>query len=99
MDLRVGAEDARQRIAVGCNWNAVPGREYPMNDCVKINVAKVFEIAFYEMLQSGERNMDRLMSIMERHLKRAVEVTAAGINHLPKADLAAFADQLEQSFS
>ena len=25
--------------------------------------------------------------------------TAAGINHLPKADLAAFADQLEQSFS
>ena len=74
-------EDARQRIAVGCNWNAVPGREYPMNDCVKINVAKVFEIAFYEMLQAGERNMDRLMSIMERHLKRAVEVTAAGINH------------------
>ena len=30
---------ARDRIAVGCNWMCVPGREFPMNDTVKINVA------------------------------------------------------------
>ena len=33
------AELARQRIAVGCNWMAIPGREYTLNDCVKINAA------------------------------------------------------------
>jgi pyruvate-formate lyase len=45
---------ARRRIAVGCHWMAIPGREYTLNDCVKINVAKVFEVAFWEML--GELN-------------------------------------------
>ena len=30
-----------RRIAVGCNWMALPGLEYTMNDTVKINVAKV----------------------------------------------------------
>lgn len=72
---------ARERIAVGCNWMAVPGREYPMNDCVKINVAKIFEIAFYEMMESGaEPSLDDLWSRMEKHLTRAVQVTADGVN-------------------
>ena len=71
---------ARSRIAVGCNWMAVPGREYPMNDCVKINVAKVFEVAYDEMMQGGEPSMDRLFALLESHLKQAVEVTAAGVN-------------------
>lgn len=72
--------DARSRIAVGCNWMAVPGREYPMNDCVKINVAKVFEVAFQEMMNDGERSLERLIALMETHLKHAVEAVATGIN-------------------
>lgn len=48
-------ELARQRICVGCHWFAIPGREYTVNDCVKINVAKVFETAFWEMLADGEK--------------------------------------------
>ena len=72
--------DARRRIAVGCNWMAVPGDEFPMNDCVKINVAKVFEVAFREMMESGERSTARLFELYSGHLKRAVEVAAAGIN-------------------
>lgn len=27
---------ARERIAVGCHWMAVPGKEYSLNDCVKM---------------------------------------------------------------
>jgi pyruvate-formate lyase len=73
-------EDARQRIAVGCNWMAVPGREYPMNDCVKINVAKVFEVAFHEMMDSAEPSLEKLFKLLENHLKQAAEVTSAGIN-------------------
>jgi pyruvate-formate lyase len=73
-------ETARDRIAVGCNWMAVPGREYPLNDCIKINVAKVFEVALYEMMADGERSLDRLWELLSKHLKRATEVTAEGIN-------------------
>ena len=45
--MRTGADKktARERIAVGCNWMAVQGREFPMNDVVKINIAKVFDRA------------------------------------------------------
>ncbi len=74
-------KDARERIAVGCNWMAVPGKEYPINDCVKINVAKVFEVALQEMRTGGEYSVEELFRLLEKHLKKAVEVTAAGINH------------------
>jgi formate C-acetyltransferase len=73
------AELARQRIAVGCNWMAIPGREYTLNDCVKINAAKVFEVAFQEMMGQGGRSLSRLWELFGRHLTVAVEKTAEGI--------------------
>jgi len=76
---------ARQRIAVGCNWMAVPGREYPMNDVVKINIARVFEVAWKEM-DKNSASTEILFALFEKHLKKAIEVTAAGINlHLDHA--------------
>lgn len=76
----VDKKTARERIAVGCNWMCVPGREYPMNDTVKINLAKVFEQAFLDMRGMKSRSVKRLFELFERHLKKAAEVTAAGIN-------------------
>ncbi|MBE3100909.1 MAG: pyruvate formate lyase family protein, partial [Firmicutes bacterium] len=73
-------ETASNRIAVGCNWVAVPGREYPMNDCIKINVAKVFEVSFLEMMESGNVSLDRLWALLSKHLKKATAITAEGIN-------------------
>lgn len=72
--------DARRRIAVGCNWMSVPGDEFPMHDCVKINVARVFEVAFWDMMVGGERSTERLMALYEEHLRQAVDATARGIN-------------------
>lgn len=74
---------ARKRIAVGCNWNAVPGLEYPLNDCIKINMAKVFDIALHEMLEDETvvPSMEKLIEIFEMHTKRAVDVTVKGIKH------------------
>lgn len=72
---------ARSRIAVGCNWMAVPGKEYPMNDCIKINVARVFDLSYHQMMDEGQPSMEKLMTIFECHLKRAVEITAQGILH------------------
>ena len=77
----VSKEIARKRIAVGCNWMCVPGIEFPMNDTVKINIAKVMEEALKSM--KGEKNpsTERLFKLFEEHLKIAVKVTADGINH------------------
>ena len=89
----IDKKTARERIAVGCNWMCVPGKEFPMNDTVKINVAKVFEEALkdlkLEMQEEQTQNseaelakpLERLFELYEKHLKKAVEVTAAGINH------------------
>jgi len=78
--------DAARRIAVGCNWMAVPGAEYPINDCVKINVAKIFRLSLDEMMEEdAEPSIEKLVGRLQSHLKRAVEVTARGIClHLEK---------------
>ena len=65
---------ARERIAVGCNWMAIPGKEYPLNDSIKINMAKVFEISFSEMMNGQERSTKRLWSIYQKHLKVAMDI-------------------------
>lgn len=69
------AELARRRIAVGCNWMSLPGMEYTLNDVVKINIAKVFEVAFAE---SG--SLAKLEENYRKHFKAAVDVTARGID-------------------
>lgn len=80
--MRTGADraTANKRVAVGCNWMCVPGCEFPMNDTVKINIAKVFEVALQEMEQEELPSTERLFSIFGGHLKRAVKTTAAGVN-------------------
>lgn len=69
------AELARRRIAVGCNWMSLPGLEYTLNDVVKINIAKVFEVALKEA-----SSFDELVSGYRRHFAAAVKVTAEGID-------------------
>ena len=77
----IDKKTARSRIAVGCNWMAIPGREFPMHDCVKINIAKVFEVAYDEMmLDNNHPSTEDLMERFSKHLKIAVEKTAEGIN-------------------
>ena len=46
----VSEKDALERQAVGCGWSAVPGKEFCMNDVIKINCVKVFEVTFQEMM-------------------------------------------------
>ncbi len=75
-------ELARKRVAAGCHWMCMPGMEYTMNDTVKINLAKVFEVAYYEMMESnGEKSVDKLWDLYKIHLKAAVDATGNGIMH------------------
>lgn len=72
---------ARDRIASGCNWMCIPGREYCINDTVKINIAKVFDVAYHDMMEHEEHpSTELLLAYYSRHLDRAVEATAKGVN-------------------
>ena len=70
-------ELARQRAYSGCHWSALPGTEYTLNDCVKINFAAVFEVAYKEMMAdtSVTPSTAELWNRFTTHLKRAVEIT------------------------
>lgn len=76
----VDKKTARERIAVGCNWMCVPGKEFPMNDTVKINIAKVLEQALKDMKNDPEKSTEKLFEIFKRHLVAAIDTTAKGIN-------------------
>ena len=73
-------ELARQRTQAGCHWYCLPGREYAFSDTIKINFARVLEAALEEMFAGPERSLDKLWSLFGKHLHRAVEVTALGID-------------------
>ena len=66
---------ARRRIAVGCNWMSLPGLEYTLNDVVKINIAKVFEVAFQE-----SRSLAELKANYEKHFRIAFKTVMDGID-------------------
>ena len=75
-------EDARVRVYAGCHWLAIPGREYNMMDLIKIDLAKVFDISLRDMIADpdGEPSIQGLWVSFEEHLRRAVDVTAEGID-------------------
>ena len=80
MRLGYSQELARKRIAVGCHWMSLPGLEYTLNDCVKINGAKVFEVALDDMMaQGGAFSTQRLWELFDYHMGQAVAATAEGI--------------------
>jgi formate C-acetyltransferase len=75
-------EEARSRIYNGCHWFAIPGREYGMNDLIKLNFAKVFDVALREMLSDSavKPSLAELWKRFEKHLGRAVDVLAEGLD-------------------
>jgi len=74
-------ELARKRVACGCHWIALPGIEYTLNDVVKINMAKVFDVAFREFMEnSPEKNVDALWGSFETHLRKSIDVTKQGLD-------------------
>ncbi|MFP3897552.1 MAG: pyruvate formate lyase family protein [Anaerolineales bacterium] len=75
-------ELARERAYAGCHWFALPGREYALNDCIKINFGAMFQVAWEEMFadESVEPSVDELWERFEKHLRRAVEVIAEGLD-------------------
>ncbi|MFN2110339.1 MAG: pyruvate formate lyase family protein [Anaerolineae bacterium] len=72
----------RERAYSGCHWSAIPGREYTLNDCVKINFAAVFEVAWKEMLGDPAMppSVDNLWTRFTNHLRRGIRTIAASLD-------------------
>lgn len=72
-----------ERAYSGCHWCALPGREYTVNDCVKVNLAAVFEVALRDLMadDSTVPSVPALWERYEYHLKRAVGVIAESLDY------------------
>lgn len=93
-------ELARQRTYSGCHWLAIPGREYTMNDMVKIEFGTVFMLVLREMMadSSVAPSVDNLWDRFRKHLRRAVEVIAEGLDFHLKHMHAVFPELLLDLF-
>lgn len=92
----ISIEDARMRTNSGCHWLAIPGREYSMMDCVKINFSVLLDFALREAVEKwGEPTIDQILERFEKHMHIAVETLAKGfdfhydnqINNVPEMPL------------
>jgi pyruvate-formate lyase len=72
----------RERAYSGCHWCAIPGREYTVNDCVKVNLARVFDVALGEMLDDAGAapSTGSLWQRFEKHLRCSVDVIARSLD-------------------
>lgn len=75
-------ELARERAYAGCQWLGLPGREYCIQDIIKISLVRVFDVALRDMLSNAgiQPSVDELWKCFAKHLRQAVDVTAAGID-------------------
>ena len=77
----VSIEDARMRTNSGCHWLAIPGREYSMMDCVKINFSVVLDIALREAVEKyDEPSIDQILDLYTEHLRIAIQTLAKGFD-------------------
>ncbi|MEA3407198.1 MAG: pyruvate formate lyase family protein [Chloroflexota bacterium] len=72
----------RERAYSGCHWSGIPGREYTLMDCVKINFGPVFDVALRDMMddENVTPSVDTLWEFFERHLRQAVLTIAKGMD-------------------
>jgi formate C-acetyltransferase len=73
---------ARLRAKVGCNWTALPGIEYSMQDVTRHCLTTPFVLAFYELVDdpSAPRSMDELWNRFAEHLRLSTELMKEGFD-------------------
>jgi formate C-acetyltransferase len=72
---------ARMRAKVGCNWTALPGTEYCMQDVTRMCMVSPFLFAFREMIaEEEEPTMEALWKRYVHHLGIAVDTMKQGFD-------------------
>ena len=75
-------EVARERVTSGCHWAAIPGKEYTLNDIVKVNFAAVFDATLRDMVGDAavENAVEALWKCYDKHLRLAIDCIKQGID-------------------
>lgn len=68
---------ARLRAKVGCNWVALPGLEYPLQDVTRANLSMAFRYAMDD-LREGEKTLDNLFERFCFHTKIIIDSIKQG---------------------
>jgi len=73
---------ARMRAKVGCNWTALPGIEYPLQDVTRQSLVAPFLHAFEETVSDAPeaRTMESLWERYAHHLAISVDVMKQGLD-------------------
>ncbi|MCL2221112.1 MAG: pyruvate-formate lyase [Oscillospiraceae bacterium] len=71
-------ELARMRAKVGCNWVALPGIEYPLQDVTRLNMAWAFHYALDEVIAGGQPSTEKLWEHFASHLAVMVDTISEG---------------------
>jgi len=72
---------ARMRAKVGCNWTALPGIEYALQDVTRVCLAKPMLMALDDMIASNDENsMENLLRLYKEHLRVATELIKDGVD-------------------
>jgi len=73
---------ARMRAKVGCNWTALPGIEYCLQDVTRMCMVAPFLHAFHDVMADpqGPRTMEALWERFEHHLGVAVDTIKEGFD-------------------
>jgi len=68
------------RAKVGCNWSALPGIEYCLQDVSRLCMLKPFTVAFDEMMElpDEQHSLETLWELYSKHLGIAVQVMKDG---------------------
>lgn len=61
-------ELARMRIKSGCNWTAIPGVEYPLQDVTRLSMPMAFHWAMEDMRPLENKGTKVLWELFVRHL-------------------------------
>ncbi|MBQ8552099.1 MAG: pyruvate-formate lyase [Clostridia bacterium] len=70
-------ELGRMRAKVGCNWTAIPGYEYPLQDVTRANLAWPLYYALQDA-KAGERSLDYLWERYCYHTEKVVDSIKMG---------------------
>lgn len=71
-------ELARMRAKVGCNWVALPGIEYPLQDVTRVNIAWAFVNAMNDLQESKSPSLEQLWTIFKYNLSEMVDCIKKG---------------------
>ena len=69
---------ARMRAKVGCNWVALPGIEYPLQDVTRICMAEAFVCAFDDLSEDASYSLERLWDRFTHHLGIMIDCVKEG---------------------